>query len=208
MSETLQSDAPMIEPGTVCAAVFVLAVGTGGIATEQMLHINGTNFLAILGRPLAHANPQANASASSIMLTERITVIRSNFDLTTANLAVIFRVARQTVYDWMAERKIPQSSSLARIHDLYALSVAWRSEIGPNIETLHRKFADKDELLELLSAETLNANVTRKALCRIAQARAAVAPQSKSMTELMQEHGFHSASKQRQDEAIAHAGHQ
>jgi DNA-binding transcriptional regulator YiaG len=159
-------------------------------------------------RPMTHANPQPNMTVSNVTLTERITTIRSNFDLSIVDLAAIFRVARQTVYDWTAERQRPESLSLARMRDLHALSIAWRADIGPNIETLHRKFADKDELLALLSVENLNVDAIRKALRRMAEARTAVAPQSKSITELMQEHGFPSASMQRQDEAITHASRQ
>jgi transcriptional regulator with XRE-family HTH domain len=208
MSSTLHTGTPTIEVpnATVCAAVLLMAIGTGGIATEHTMQWGGTNFLTPPRRPLSIHSTWREEIAAQVTISERITAIRSNFEFSIVDLAAAFRTTRQTVYDWMAERQMPQPQSLARIRDLHALSATWRAEIGANIETLHRKFADKNALLAILTATDLDVDAAHHKLRSLSRARTAVAPQSKSLTNLMKEHGFRPPSKERQDDAAAQAG--
>lgn len=189
----------------VTAISVVLAVGTGGVATPRAARQDGTNCLARFDPPALHGDAQNGDVMQDVTVGERLTAIRSNFQLNTIELAKVLRVTRQTIYDWNAERQTPQPNSLERLRALCSLSRKWRESIGADTETVHRKFADKAELIAALTTENLDSR-TEEAVLGIARTRSSVRTERKSITETLRERGFRPASKSRQDEAIANAG--
>ncbi len=185
-------------------AAFTLMAGTGGLNVVDASPFAATN-LFVRTQPAVNmsAEPMAPAAAT---IQEQLTLIRSNFDFSIVELASALRVSRQTIYDWFAERQMPQLVSLARLRRLCDLSSRWREDMGDNFESVHRKFADKPRILEILSVEDLETERVGRELRLITSARSSVPPQVQSITELRKIHGFQSRSTTRQNESIEHAG--
>lgn len=96
------------------ALLFVLAVGTGGQCNSQFIQRRQT-----LGYPMMN-----------IVVSERVPVralrtaaadlkqVRSIFQASISDLAALFGVTRQTIYDWLGGEQQPRPAHLARMGDL------------------------------------------------------------------------------------------
>ncbi len=183
----------------------VLTVGTGGVANPREIGTRGTNFEAPNDWAMRHLGLTEYGQAHAIAASDSLTVIRSNFEFTIVDLAMVLHVSRQTLYDWFADRQMPQPANIARMRLLESLSTYWRGMIGANISTVRHKFTDKPMLIEILSSDDLLLDQARAELRPLAAMRARVT-QSQSISDLMREHDFLPASKRRQDEALQDAG--
>lgn len=122
--------------------------------------------------------------------------IRSIFSLNTADMAEIFNVPRQTIYDWVAGGQVNPGSRqrIADVHSLAKTSIVRREAssqaCGPNkrgvfagerfrlsqpfLGTLVREEFDGQSILAALCAETLDTTLIEGLLEQVAAKRAQV----------------------------------
>lgn len=186
------------------ALSIVLTVGTGGFADPRNAKQRGTNFDVVRDSGAQHSI-SSEASVYALTISDCLAEIRSNFELSAVDLSNALGVSRQTVYDWLSERQMPQAQNLARMRQLQGLSIRWRGDIATNISSVRRKFADKAALLQILSSGDLASDSVLEALRSLAFARAAV-QNPPSITDLKKKHRFNAATRDRQDEALNDAG--
>lgn len=147
----------------------VLIIGTGS-ATNAPATVGGTFLYAPVREISQSPIPLVPSSLRSLLHDTR-----SNFELSAAELASVLGVSRPTLYDWSAERAKPRIDRQRRLYELHALSVQWRTFVGPNIETVNRKFLDGPELAAILSNAALSFSAKSQELERLAQRRGSVA---------------------------------
>lgn len=97
---------------------------------------------------------------------EIVAMVRKAFALNMSQLAKILGVERPTVYAWAAQddlSKIREGAKRKRLHSLVAVTKQWleRGELPPAATEL--PLADGKTLLDLLSAETLDAEAILQA---------------------------------------------
>lgn len=172
--------------GTMSLTAMALsaAICTTGFSNAVPLALNGTHIVSI-GTVLSAAPVAAQTAVLSDMLTE----IRSNFELTTTELARALGVSRPTLYAWGAEKYVPRGEHLRRVQALREASVEWRRRIGDRQTSVVQRFNDKEAIVALLTNTALDRQVLAGELAALAEGRNAL-PRVESIADRLRALGF------------------
>ena len=170
--------------GATLVLASVLLLGTGSLTPSEITgaHVGTTIYPS---RPSVPAEEEQVITSSVPAL---ISTVRSIFGLNAAEMARVLSISRTTLYDWTSERQSPQTENQQRLRDLFELSRRWHAAVGTRVDTLQRQFADKSEILSVLTSTDLRSHVVFAKLDLIAQARRS-APRVKSFAQRMRERG-------------------
>ena len=135
-----------ISGAVFAAATVALQVGTGGLPTEEYYRSRGEK-----GYAFARFNTPERSEIVDRTPTEDISRIREVLKVGVTDLASMFGVSRQAVYDWLAGKAVAienadKLASLARASDVIAASV-------PNpVFALRRKLPGSKTFFEIVQA--------------------------------------------------------
>lgn len=116
--------------------------------------------------------------------------IRDAFSLSVVQLAQIFGVSRQAIYDWR-EGKPVKTENRQRIAAIRALAHQWMQTYPKPIGRVVAEEIDGTSLLALLSADQVDESAITPLLQKIAERLAAAdANRPPSARELIEKHGF------------------
>ncbi len=145
---------------TICTYV----VGTMGVITPEVLALRDVTSPRVQYKHPERTNPPQNVTTTAVPTIEleptsgqNLALIRQVFKPTVLELANLFGVSRQTVYDWQSGAKpIPETESrLAKL--AYAAQLFANADLRVTANTLRRKIAGGATLLEAIFAQS---NVT------------------------------------------------
>jgi transcriptional regulator with XRE-family HTH domain len=150
--------------GVAAAVAFAFLAGTGGVTTPSYFaerQDRGYAFVQvrpsgrILGRHLR--TPQEN-----------IAHVRALFKPSMADIASVFKVSRQSVYNWIAGEK-PSQESVERLDDLARAADLFMADGGGNLSYLIRRKLENGKTLLDIVREGGSAQDAARSLLQMAQ---------------------------------------
>ena len=131
----------------VAATTFALQVGTGGAATESYYKNRGERGYAF-GRYRADVGdePKINVRSPS----ENISRIRSVFKSSVTDLANLFGVSRQAIYDWQSEKSVAADNAEKLRQLSSAVDIISAEDLTNPANAVRRKISGGKTLFEIV----------------------------------------------------------
>ncbi len=137
---------PVVKAGLSTMIAFGLMTGTGGLADANYLvkrQARGYQFTQFDGIP----NNSASAVRSS---ADNLARIRDVLKPTVSELANIFGVSRQTIYNWQAG-ELPSAENASRLEDLARVADMFAAEgVSSSAQILRRTVSGGNSLLDIV----------------------------------------------------------
>ncbi len=148
MSQSTQRWTPLNAAGctTVAAILFGLSPGTGGHYSEEYLRQRG-----VIGYPMAVMAPVPQSLQTLSGIATQLEAIRAALRLSVKELAGLFDVSRQTIYNWQSGAALDPRHE-ARIREITTAleprMALFQAQTG---RLSHRVVADRTTLLEAMA---------------------------------------------------------
>jgi len=152
------------------------------------------------------AEPELRRSAilaRPIPANERIRDILRYLGLTKTQLKDICGVSRQTLYDWLGGKFVPDVDNGARLHEIHkaALVVPQRARKPLRAAVLTQPILGAENLLDLLRKPRLDLGVLQEAIALLAERSGHL--ENRSANALRERLGFSSVKPESQDQVLA-----
>ena len=156
--------AALASAGVTGAAVYDLLVGTGGSA-EYLIDQGPSDttsaepwheVLAEIEGRLSAAQPPSTETAEVLFGTDLVAEIKATLGIGVTDLAMIAKVSRQTIYDWIGGGQVSQTN-YGRLHALRQVCMDWQALTQKPVgRLLHVKNAEGASLFDLLGQGALD----------------------------------------------------
>lgn len=122
-----------------------------------------------------------------------------------SQLAVLFKVGRATIYDWLSGSIIPRRNHINRIDLIYSVFENWNKESNIKLRNYYyKKIDDNKSLYDLLSVDDLNSNIEQAKVFakKVEETLQATQNRMSQLKALLEREGFKPVSKERRREVI------